>query len=193
MKASTDPVAQLPLAIAGIVVGMVLALGSGYALHLQWSDQNESIPSPDTTLKGTTEWAGWRASAVPEGPDWYLEIRLVGRPRGFLVATDRLPEAVQSQYGSPAANQHIPALTGEPATVVVDSTLLAHPARHPYLSGLHVNGEIIVPQKNGELEGSSLWGSPRLGLLLGFGLLVGLALVGASLQHVVVCVRQRRA
>lgn len=194
MHASTDPVAHLPLAVAGIVVGAVLALGSGYALHLQWGEESGSNPSSlHTTLVGITEWAGWRASAVPEGPDWYLEVRLEDRPRGFLVTTDRLSEGVGSQYGSPGANQRIPALTGKQATVVVDSTLLARPAQHPYLSGLRVNGEIIVPEKSGGSDEWSAWESSWLGVLLALGVLVGLAFLGASLQHAVVCVLQRRA
>ena len=193
MNGSTDPVSLLPLAVAGIVVGATLSLGSGYALHLQWSVQAEPIDSAHTTLKGTVEWAGWRASAVPTGPNWYLEIRLAGRPRGFLVASRRLSEAIKSRFSGPRPDEAIPALTGQEATVVVDSTLLARAGRHPSLAALRVNGERIVGPKNDRSEGSASSARWGLGLLFGLGIVVGVGLFGACLQHVVVCVRRRGA
>jgi len=193
MNGSTDPVSLLPLAVAGIVVGATLSLGSGYALHLQWSVQAEPTDSAHTTLKGTVEWAGWRASAVPTGPNWYLEIRLAGRPRGFLIPSRRLSEAIKSRFSGPRPDEAIPALTGQEATVVVDSTLLARAERHPSLAALRVNGERIVGPKNDRSEGSASSARWGLGLLFGLGIVVGVGLFGACLQHVVVCVRRRGA
>lgn len=193
MSSSSDPVALLPLAVAGLVAGACLAFGSGYGLHLQWSRGPDATASPaQATLEGRIEWAGWRTSAVPDGPNWYLEVRLAGRPRGFLAAAESLSDRARARYGSPATDQGIPALAGEQATVVVDSSLLARPERHPYLAALRVDGQTIVPQGDAAADESMPWIRRVLGLLLGVGVLVGVGVVGASLQHVVVCIRQRR-
>lgn len=193
MSSSNDPIALLPLAVAGLVVGACLALGSGYGLHLQWSRGHDATASSaQATLEGPIEWAGWRASAVSDGPSWYLEVRLAGRPRGFLVAAESLSDRARARYGSPAADEGIPALAGRRATVVVDSSLLARPEQHPYLAALHVNGETVVPQGDKAPDESTPWIHRALGLVLGVGLLVGVGVVGASLQHVIVCVRRGR-
>lgn len=193
MSPSSDPAALLPLAVVGLVIGASLALGSGYGLHLQWSRGQGASASPaQVPLEGRIEWAGWRASAVPDGPSWYLEVRLADRPRGFLVAAESLSDWARARFGSPAADQGIPALTGEQATVVVDSSLLGRPERHPYLAALRVDGQTIVPQGGEAGDESMPWIRRGLGLLLGVGVLVGVGVVGASLQHVVVCIRQRR-
>ena len=189
MSAPDDPVALLPMAVAGLLIGAGLAAGSGYGLHLQWSGQARAdATAPHATVEGRIAWAGWRASAAGEGPDWYLEVRLADRPRGFLVAAPSLTDTAQARYGPPAAGRGISALSGRRATVVVDSSLLARPAQHPYLAALRVEGETVVPLGD-EQPPSSPWVDWPVGLLLGVGLLVGVGLVGVSLQHIVVSVQ----
>lgn len=190
MFATNDPVALLPLAVAGLVIGAGLALGSGYGLHLQWSGRAWVPNSPrHTTIEGRTQWVGWRASAAPEGPDWYLEVRLADHPRGFLVAASGLADP--SRFGSPEAGRGIPALMGQPATVVVDSSFLSGTGRHPYLSALRVDGEAIVPLADGASNGTPRWLRWVVGLLLGGGVVIGVGVVGVCLQHVLLCVRRR--
>lgn len=190
MRQGDDPYGVLPLAIAGIVVGVGLALGFGALFYHEWVKDDETASA--TTLAkrdGRIEWAGWRRSARPDGPRWFLQVRIEGDSRGYIVSGDRVAASYREQVGQPRLGE-IADLRDTQATVVVDSSLLNAPT--PYLSGLHVGGETVVPLENAQSKRSSLWGRAGRLLLYGAATLVGLGILGASGHHVVVCVRYRR-
>lgn len=192
MPTSDDPSALLPFAIIGIVIGTGLALGCGYGLYSQATgDGSPGEATEYARLEGPIERATWRKSAWPDGPDWYLQIHLEGDSRGFLVAASSLRGPVRAQLEDPtcqgASRTRIPALAGETATVVVDSSLWH--SQQPYLSALHVQGHVVVPLDGRESGSSPL--SPRIALWLVLitGALGGVGILGASVHHVFVSIR----
>lgn len=194
---SDDPFALLPFAVAGLIVGIGLALGGGYGLSQQWraTDASGRI-TEHVEVEGCVEWAGWRQSAVGEGPGWYLQVRLVGDERGFLVAASSIPASQQARLEGAdgrARNREVTSLKGKQATIIVDSGLVASPGNlTPYLSALRVEGETIVPLNGRTSSSTSLWRRLVWMLLLGIGLLAGVGLSAASVQHIAVCVRHGR-
>jgi hypothetical protein len=191
---SDDPFALLPFAVAGIIVGAGLAFGCGYGLYTRWTDEETSQSDHHVTVDGQIEWAGWRQSAVGGGPAWYLQVRIAGEDRGFLVSALSLSDQDRSRFGEPggpAPKQPIPSLIGKQATIVVDSGLSANNPR-PYLSALRVDGETLVPLHNRSSESTPSWKRVGLGLLLGLGVFIGTGMLIGSLQHVIVCVRHGR-
>lgn len=190
MRQGDDPYGMLPLAVAGIVVGLGLALGVGTLFSHEWLKDGETA-SASTLAKrdGRIEWAGWRRSARRDGPRWFLQVRLKGDPHGYIVSGDRVSASYREQVGPPSLGE-ITDLRDTEATVVVDSSLLNAPT--PYLSGLHVDGETVVVLANAQSKRSSLWGRAGRLLLYGAATLLGLGILGASGHHVVVCIRYRR-
>jgi hypothetical protein len=191
MTPSEDPSALLPLAVLGAVIGAGLAFACGYGLYHRGIGERAPAHGSHVVLNGPIAWAGWRQSAVPSGPDWYLQLRLEGDSRGFLVAASSLPTTYRARLDGPDGRPRspLPSLVGKRAAVVVDSSLHRSPGvSTPYLSALRVEGTTIVPLTPGE---SSSGGAGVLLLLLGVGALGGLGLLGASVHHAVLCVRHR--
>jgi len=192
MTPSDDPFALLPFAVAGLIVGAGMAFGGGYGLHQQWGEAQRTIPpAGHVTVDGRIEWAGWRQSRVRDGPAWYLQLRIAGDDRGFLVSAASLSERDRARFGEPTARQPIPVLEGKQASLVIDSALSSSNPT-PYLSALRVEGKTIIPFEEEADPPAPLWKRVGWGLLLGMGLLVGVGMFIASLQHIVVCVRHGR-
>jgi len=196
MNPSDDPFALLPFAIAGIVLGVVLAGGCGYGLY-QWrsADRGGDRWGNHVTFTGPIAWAGWRPSAAADGPDWYLQVRLEDEAHGFLVAASDVPGPLKDRYGFRVTARQarpISALMGKGARLAVDSSLVVDATnRTPYLSALQVAGETVVPFRKEAPAPAPLWWRVVLHGLLGLGALVGIGLFSASSQHVVVCLRHR--
>lgn len=166
-------------------------LGAAYLLSGLWS-HDPLLDAAHVALDGTIQEARWRQSAMGSGPAWFLQLRLDGDPRGFIVAASRLSEADRDRFGPPAArsSNRIPLLEGKRATVVVDSSLQHTPAGlTPYMSALRVDGRRIVSRTGAAPDPPSPWKTSALLLLAGGGLLLGVGLLGASLHHVFLCLR----
>jgi len=195
-RSQEDPFVYLPLTIPGLLVGLGLILGCGY-LALDRTDSGPPAPSArHAVIEGTIEWAGWRRSATPDGPTWFLQIRLAEDPRGFLVSAAGLSDPARTRLGEagPKRNQgRLPMLEGKSATVVVDSHFQEPPRpTPPYMQALWVSGTPLVSAKSA--DGSPEPGGPSTLVLalLGAGVLLGLGLTSASLHHLAVCVRHGR-
>lgn len=189
MRQGKNPYGVLPIAVAGIVVGIGLVLGCGALMYHEWPEDGHASPTTPVKVEGKIEWAGWRRSARPDGPRWFLQVRMEGDPRRYIVSGDRVPASYREQVGQPRSGE-ITELGDKHVTVFVDSSLLKMPT--PYLSGLHVGGETVVPVENAQSTSFSVWGRVGLLSLLGAAALVGLGTLAASVHHVVVCVRYGR-
>ncbi len=193
MRSSDDPVALLPFAVAGILVGIGLVVGCGYGLYGQWTQKGAE---QHDRLEGRIEWAGWRRSAAAGGPRWYLQVRIEGDDRGFLAAASEVAKTRRERIGIPeppgsGARRSIPSLEGRSAVLVVDSALNPENPT-PYLSALRVDGEPVVPLDGRAGKASPLWQQMVVWVLLGLGALTGAGLIGVSGQHVLVSIRHRR-
>lgn len=191
MTRRRDPYTHLPMAAAGIVLGLALTAVFAYRAYDHGESRPDAQRSPDrATIEGTVEWIGWTRSAARDGPDWFLQLRLKGDRRGFVVAADEVPETHRARLeGRGDERGEIPELVGKEAAVVVDSALLE--AEAPYMSGLRVGGEAVLSRDGAGPNSSSDWG--HRGLLVGYwiGFLGSVVLLGVSVHHVVVCVRYR--
>lgn len=194
-RSQEDPFAYLPLTIPGLLIGIGLIFGCGY-LALDRTASGPPVSSPrHAVIEGPIEWAGWRQSAAPGGPGWFLQIRLADDPRGFLVAATHLSATARTRLGEagPKRNEgRLPMLEGKDATVVVDSHFQEPPRPNtPYMQALWVSGTPFVSTESP--GGGPAGGSTTLGLaLLGAGVLLGLGLTSASLHHLAVCARHGR-
>lgn len=194
MNPSDDPFALLPFAIAGLVVGLALAGGCGYGLYQGRVDRSGDRWSQHVIRSGAIEWAGWRQSAAGGGPDWYLQVRLAGEDRGFLVGAAEVSAQRRTRYGfaeADGARRSISGLIGKTARLAVDSSLVADSSnRTPYLSALAVAGETVVPLRAETTDAPRWWRLVVQGLFA-LGVLAGIGLFTSSAQHFVVCLRHR--
>jgi hypothetical protein len=190
MDRRDDAVAYFPVAIAGAVLGLGMMVGCGYVAYKHEMAGGDADEDPSyAMIEGRVAWAGWRTSAVREGPNRFLQIRFEDDHRGFLVDARDLPRAHRRRFErSGAGDDEILGLIGVTATVAVDSALLNEET--PYMSGLRVGGETVIPVHGGRADSSTR--SMALLLLYWGGTLLGVALLGASVQHMVVCVRYWR-
>jgi hypothetical protein len=185
---STDPFSYLPYTVPALFVGVGMLVYAGTVLYDR-APADEGAAPDTVALRGTVEWAGWRHSARGDGPARFLQVRLAGDPRGFLVAAADLSPAVRDRLRRQARGGRIPALEGGRATVVIDAAFRERPrAARPYLRGLRVDGTTIVRPAGADVPAAE---GPGL-LLAGLGLLVGLGVTGACLHHFAVCVRHGR-
>lgn len=188
------PFAYLPFALPGLLVGFGLILGCGYGVLTRLDDSFSPKAGPGhTTIRGTIEWAGWRQSAAADGPARFLQVRLEGDPRGFLVSTSDLTAAFRERQvaSEQAKRNRLPGLEGKQAVIVVDDHFQERPRPStPYMKALRINGRTVVPMA----PPGSTSGNPGLltVLLLGGGLLLGIGLTSVSLHHIAVCVRHMR-
>lgn len=191
MNRSDDPYTLLPLAFAGIVVGLVMTAVFGDLGYDQLNTGEGTSASPKyAEIEGPIAWAGWRTSAVAQGARWFLQIRIEDDHRGYIVAAEDVPETGQARFGSPGSEKDtLSELVGKPVAVTIDSSLLEEET--PYMAGLSVGGEPIISADDGS-ESPSVWIRSALVIGYGMGTLMGLGILGASVQHVVVCVRHWR-
>jgi hypothetical protein len=199
MNPSDDPVALLPFAVLGLIVGLGLAAVGGIGLYERWANDGASVAQKagHAFLDGRIAEARWRRSAAAGGPDWYLQVRISGDRRGFLVAAQDLPASERARLGFPPGStgdnrRGISALMDRPATVVVDSSLRRSPGNPtPYLSALRVGGTTVLPL-NDAGPSDPLWRRAALTGLLIVSMVAGWSLFGASAHHIRVCLRHRR-
>ncbi len=192
MVRRTDPFALFPVAVGGIVLGLLVIGGCGYLAFDQATTREPTgRASTYAQIEGRVAWAGWRTSAARGGADRFLQIWFENDPRGFLVAVKDLPDAVRKRLEeSRSRDDEVPALVGRTATVAVDSALLGE--ERPYISGLQVGEEPIIPVGRASSDSSQGCGQRALRYLYWTGILFGVVLLSASVQHVVVCVRYGR-
>lgn len=183
------PYALLPLAFAGIVIGIGITVLCGILIANQgWFEQDGIRSARYAGVEGTIERVGWRRSAAARGPDWFFQVHLEKDERGFIVSADEVPASWKDRFGPPSTEGIASSgLIGKTARMLVDSTLLDQPT--PYISSLRVEGRTIVPAEDPESNPSPFW--IRLGLLVvyGIGIVVGVGLAGASGHHVFVCLQ----
>jgi hypothetical protein len=193
MDRSDDAFAYFPVAIAGAVLGLGLMVGCGYFAydHGPAGDNTRRLSSY-AMIDGRVEWAGWRMSTGRGGPHRFLQIRFEGDHRGFLVASENVPRAHRRQFErTRTGDDEIPSLMGRAATVAVDSALLNEET--PYISGLWVGEETIIPVRGNSCDSVDGWRQTALLSLYWMGTLVGLGILGVSVQHLTVCVRYWRS
>lgn len=188
------PLAYLPFALSGLLVGFGLILGCGYGVLTQLDDSFSPEAGPkQATIKGTIDWAGWRQSAAADGPARFLQVRLEEDPRGFLVSPSDLTAAFREHQAASenAKRSRLPSLEGKQAIIVVDDHFQERPRPStPYMKGLRINGTTVVSMAP---SGSTSGDSGLLAvLLIGGGLLLGIGLTSVSLHHIAVCVRHMR-
>ena len=190
-----DPFAYLPFAIPGLLTGLGLVLGCGYlALSKMSGAPSTETPPGHATIQGTVEWASWRQSAAPDGPTWFLQVRLADDPRGFLVSASDLSDAFREQQAQSGrarrSRRRLPALEGKKAIIVVDDRFQQRPRPPtPYMKALRIDGTVLVSRR---ADSPPQAPNALVVLLLGTGVLVGLGLASVSLHHLAVCVRHAR-
>lgn len=189
MTSRETPVAYVHLAVLGLLFGLSMAVGGSLLLHDQWRDSRENPSASDHVIvRGRISDAQWRSSAVPQGPTRYLQVRIDGDPRGFLVSEQALSGATLRFLGiSNLREGSLSELTGREGSVRIDSALQNEPT--PYVSALRVDGRTVVSEANTGDGLSSSWRQRILGLLYGAGTLIGIGLISASSHHLVVCLR----
>ena len=195
MSPRADPFVYLAIAIPGFLFGVGLLVAGGTILQSHWVPDG-SASADRFVIDDTIAWAGWRRSAAPDGPTWFLQVRLKGDPRNFLVSAEDLTasfrERLRAARQSPRRSRRaLSGWEGRPVRVWVDASVRdASPSSTPYMLSLRVDGEPVVRSPDDASEGTGkgplFWG------LIGTGMLVGLGVAGASLHHLVVCVRYWR-
>jgi hypothetical protein len=190
-----DPFAYLPIVIPGLLVGLGLVLGGGVLAAAQIDASSPpTAAAGQATIRGTVAWAGWRQSAAADGPAWFLQVRLDGDPRGFLVSASDLTATFRDRHdqSGPARGTRRPlsGLEGKDAVIVVDDRFQERPRPStPYMQALRIGGTVVAPLRP---DASSEGPSTGFLLLLGAGVLAGLGLTSVSLHHIAVCVRHAR-
>lgn len=193
MHRRDDAFAFFPVAIAGAVIGLGMMIGGGHFAYDYRTAGNEAHGlSSHAIIEGRVAWAGWRTSAAGGGPDRFLQFRLENDPRGFLVAADDLSSADRKRFKRSHSNDdEVPTLTGATVVVAVDSALLDEET--PYIAGLRVGGTTIIPARRDPSDSMHGWTPPALLTLYWICALVGVGILGASVQHIIVCVRYWRS
>ena len=195
MRQREDPFAALPFAVAGLLVGIGLSVLCGQIVLDRWAANPATRSSGEAVVEGTVEWAGWRKSAHPDGPVWFLQLRLSTDPRGFLVAASDLTEALRAELrrvGPRKNGNRLPSLIGTEATIGMAPRFQERPRPPtPYVRTLQVDGTVVVASGSSR-EANEPYG-PIAVFVIGVGGLVGLGVTGVSGHHLVLCVRHRTA
>lgn len=187
MRRSEELFAYASFAVAGLLVGLGLSVLSGTAAVQRWVPTPAALEANQVRLAGTVEGAGWRSSA--RGAERFLQIRLRDDPRDFLVVASDVPKAVREWLGR---TDRLSRLEGGRAVIVTAARFQERPRPPtPYMLALHVDGTVIVPHGRAA-DPPPPWQRTVVSILLGAGLLVGLALVGVSGHHLVLCIRAWR-
>lgn len=186
-RRSDELFAYAPFAAAGLLVGLGLSVLTGVFALQRWAPMPEALGENRVRMVGTITEAGWRASA--RGPERFLQIRLRDDPRDFLVVASDIPKAVRERWGRA---DRLSRLKGGRAVIVMAARFQERPRPPtPYMLGLRVDGTVIVPHGR-TADPPPPWRRAIVSILLGAGLLVGLALAGVSGQHLVLCLRAWR-
>ncbi|PSQ95559.1 MAG: hypothetical protein BRD55_09990 [Bacteroidetes bacterium SW_9_63_38] len=178
-----------------MVVGIGLSVLCGHLALDRWTLGTAAPSSETVVIEGTVEWAGWRKSAHPDGPVWFLQLRLTTDSRGFLVAAADLSEPFRTQLrraGPPKNGARLSSLIGTEASIRVAPRFQEPPRLPtPYVRTLRIDGAVVLaPESSPPSNGSS---GRMVSVLVGMGMLVGVGVTGVSVHHLVVCVRHRTA